>query len=119
LIEVKNGQDLDDVKVDFKPLGTLNYRNGKFALELIVKINDPKGNIEIEIKALGKFTFQNIERANLSKLLSINSPALMYPYVRAFVSTITSVSGISPVLMPTMNLSALKVEIDESLVEEE
>ena len=37
-----------------------------------------------------------------------NSIAILFPYVRAFVSTLTLQANIKPILLPTLNLSSLQ-----------
>jgi len=33
----------------------------------------------------------------------INAPAIAYPYLRAYVSNLTLQSGVTPVMLPTIN----------------
>ena len=43
-----------------------------------------------------------------SDFMKVNVPAIVFPYVRAFVSTISANAGVHPVILPTINFSALK-----------
>jgi preprotein translocase subunit SecB len=38
----------------------------------------------------------------------LNSIAILFPYVRAFVSIITLQANINPLMLPTMNLASLQ-----------
>ena len=40
-----------------------------------------------------------------------NSLAIIFPYVRAFVSTITLQANVHPVMLPTLNLIGLTEEL--------
>lgn len=42
-----------------------------------------------------------------SQFIKVNSPAIAYPYLRAYVSTMLTLSGYEPVILPTMNFQAM------------
>lgn len=45
-----------------------------------------------------------------------NSIAIIFPYVRAFISTVTLQANIPPVVLPTYNLSSLQEELRNNTV---
>jgi preprotein translocase subunit SecB len=47
-----------------------------------------------------------------------NSIAILFPYIRAFISTVTLQSNNIPVILPTMNLSSLEKELRKNTIEE-
>lgn len=44
-----------------------------------------------------------------------NSIAIVFPYLRAFISSLTIQANINPVILPTMNLTSLSVPLKESV----
>jgi preprotein translocase subunit SecB len=59
---------------------------------------------ELSLKAIGRFKLsQEISEEIRSKFLNANAPAIMFPYVRSFVSTLTANLGntIGHLLIPT------------------
>lgn len=46
----------------------------------------------------------------ISNFVTINAPAIAYPFLRSFISTITLNAGYDPVLIPTINFQALAEE---------
>lgn len=71
--------------------------------------------INIDIRAI--FKFENV--TNLDEIPAYfwrNSIAIVFPYIRAFVSTLTLQANIPPVLLPTMNLSSLEPELKKNTV---
>ncbi|MFW6352660.1 MAG: protein-export chaperone SecB [Bacteroidota bacterium] len=48
-----------------------------------------------------------IDGETLDKLLYINAPALLFPYIRANISTLTNLSGFELVNFPTLNMTKL------------
>lgn len=118
LFEIKEEVEISDLSVAFKPSGRIDYDKGLFHLELSVKISDPNENFNIEIDSLGFFKFDGIKKEELSSFLFHNAPALLFPYLRAYISSLTTLSGIQPIVLPTLNLSNLKPELEKNMVEQ-
>jgi len=118
LFEIKEEVEISDLSVAFKPSGRIDYDKGLFHLELSVKISDPNENFNIEIDSLGFFKFDGIKKEELSSFLFHNAPALLFPYLRAYISSLTTLSGIQPIVLPTLNLSNLKSELEKNMVEQ-
>jgi preprotein translocase subunit SecB len=66
----------------------------------------------VEIIGLFKFTGDFDEVKNF---LYLNAPAILFPYLRAYISTLTTLSGLDTYTLPTMNLSSLKDELEKSI----
>lgn len=81
-----------------------NVCNALYMLDLGVAIKNEEKSIEIEIEMRGFFEFSN-ELTDHEKgvFFTGNAPAIMFPYLRAYISTITSLSGIEPIILPTIN----------------
>ena len=73
-----------------------------------MKIEDENKAFNIEIKAIANYVFENgIELEKLNNFFYINAPALLFPYIRAFISTLTNLSGFEPINLPTLNMTKL------------
>ena len=117
LFQLKENSQVSDLSIGFNPSGKLDLENQLFNLELAVFISDSSEAFKVEIESVGFFKFENIEKDNLSSFLYHNAPALLFPYLRAYISTLTTLSGIKPVVLPTLNLSNLKDELEQNIVE--
>ncbi|MGR5590690.1 protein-export chaperone SecB [Peptoniphilus grossensis] len=80
------------------------YKNG-MNVQLGVKVfEDSKNNgypFEIYVNIEGKFSFEG--DVDGEKFLS-NAMAILYPYIRAIVSSYTSLANIPPLTLPTINM---------------
>ena len=59
---------------------------------------------ELSLIAIGHFKFDNdIEESQKKDFVNANAPAIMFPYVRAFITTLTSNLGsvTMPIILPT------------------
>lgn len=111
---------VSDFKIDinFNPKGVILKSLSQFRLELLVSIKDTNGNFNIDIISESIFSYPvdaDIE-AYMKSLFITNAPAITFPYIRAYISSLTALSGMPTLILPTLNLSqvgaALKGNIE-------
>jgi preprotein translocase subunit SecB len=98
---------------------TVNYSGVKsedtpnrFILNFEISLHDDNKETEIKANFIGLFdstTEVNDEFIN-SPFLKINAPAILYPFIRAYISTITINAGLEPIILPTINFAAKAAE---------
>ena len=109
-----------DISADEKALNldlnigtTESKKEGKVVLSS--KILDIENNRELFIKLAGYFEI-NIDKIgdeNLSKFLAINGTSIIYPYLRSFVSMLSSLDSKEAIVLPTVNVLELLRESEE------
>ena len=108
LIERNEKESSKKINLDFSPKGFINKNDSTFQMHLGVRIEDENKSFLIEINAIANFVFENKEGLdNLSKFFYVNAPALIFPYIRAYISTLTNLSGFEPINLPTLNMTRL------------
>ncbi len=86
-----------------------------FILTLDVSISSNDNSIDANVVVEGTFNFnKEISKEILNSLFC----AIMFPYVRAYISTLTALSGVDTVVIPTLAMTPLGEEIKESLSEQ-
>lgn len=98
-----------NLMIDFKPAGIYDQSNGLFCMKLEFHAADKdSGNtvITVECEAIFKFREQ-LAFDELPQYFFANSTAIIYPYIRAFVSTLTLQANYKPFVLPTYNVMAL------------
>src|ERR1700754_84034 len=88
----------------------------KFTFTIVINVFVAcKGFFEIGVTSLGNFELSEeiTDQAQKDIFISVNAPAIMFPYVRSFISTLTSnVGGImGPVVLPPQFFSGKLEEI--------
>lgn len=100
--EAKKGIDVD---LSIKPNIQVNGEKMIVNLSTYIFKNSIENNypFELEIEITGFFTTQGdaVDR------FKANAIAIMYPYVRAVVSTYTALANIPPLILPAINVNAL------------
>lgn len=77
-------------------------------------INDnPKEEVVVQLESIALFQMEdNVKTIDeIPDYFYANSIAIVYPYLRAFVSTLTLQSNAKPMVLPTMNLSSLEGDL--------
>ena len=118
LIELKSAKVGENFNISFDSKGIVDKAESTYQLNLKAYIKDKEDTINIEVDIVSFFVFDNlIEKNQLEKLFYMNAPAIIFPYLRSYITTLTVLSGIDPVILPTLNLSALGKELEENTVE--
>ncbi|MCE5346703.1 MAG: protein-export chaperone SecB [Bacteroidales bacterium] len=116
--ELSGDNPSSTINLKFEPKGTISKEKSCFKLQLGVFIEDENKNFLIEIIIVADFYFDSdISSEHLDQYFYINAPALLFPYVRAYISTLTTLSGINAINLPTLNLTALGGQLKKNTIE--
>ncbi len=100
-----------DLNIDFNPLGNVFTKDRLFQLNLNISLDEggDKKKPLVVVDSTAEFRFEDdvLSNGELSDYFLLNAPAIVFPYIRAYISTITIQSGLKPILLPTFNLSSL------------
>lgn len=109
------------LKLDFHPAGEYDPSTGEYKISLKFSASmegtdaDTIKVIEVSCLALFKFR-QALQFEQLPAFFFTNSTAIVYPYIRAFISTLTAQANYNAIILPTLNISALGAELKEKTV---
>lgn len=104
-----NIPDNANLIVSFNPIGTYSQSTGVYHLHFDVLIGCKETNSNV-IKATCEASFEFNQPLKLEEIPIFfypNSLAILFPYVRAFVSTLSLQANVRPVMLPTINLMGL------------
>lgn len=111
---IKVSMDFDvpqnqEFEIQFSPKGSYSQKKGIYRLNFDVAITceETKSDV-IQITCEAEFEFNSPLRADeIPEFFYPNSLAILFPYVRAFVSTVSLQANVIPILLPTINLTGL------------
>lgn len=114
-----NEQGEFKIRVNITPKGYIFKSLNQFHLELNVDVQEETGKFNLTVKAISIFEFE--QGANLeeykSSMFVVNAPAIAFPYVRAYIATLTAQSGLFTVTLPTFNLTSLADDLEKNISE--
>jgi preprotein translocase subunit SecB len=112
LIELQENSNFENIKIGFKVSGLVHQKEELYFLNLLVNITNEEKDLKIQVEAVGKFKFEPVEKIeDISSFFYMNSSAILFPYIRAYISTLTNLSGNRSITLPTMNLTNLAEEL--------
>ena len=79
----------------------LSEREYKITLEL--NVADPEEKLSVFVKGMAIFETQQENQM----LIERNTLAIMFPYFRSYVSTLTTQPGMTPIVLPAMNIMTM------------
>lgn len=118
VIERNDKQPSPKISIGFDPHAKIHQKENLFELFLGVKIEDENKAFNIEIVSSAEFEFDSdINKEILNSLFYINAPAILFPYIRAYISTLTTLSGFETITLPTLNLKHIGEELKSNTIE--
>ena len=112
LIELDENSNFENLKISFAVSGLVKRVENLFILNLSITIKNNENNLNIEVDTIANFLFEKVENIDdISSFFYNNSSAILFPYIRAYISTLTNLSGNRSITLPTMNLTNLADEL--------
>ena len=81
----------------------------EYKITLELSVADPEGKLSVFVKGMAVF---ETEQEN-KMLIERNIIAIMFPYFRSYVSTLTTQPGMTPIVLPAMNIVAMLAQKNE------
>ena len=110
-----------DLNVKFIPKGEFIKNDSIFNLYLTVIISSSKDGVEtnfVEVNCFSEFIFsEQINLCDIPGFFYPNSMSIIFPYSRAFISTLSLQANMNPIILPTMNLTSLQEELKNNTTE--
>lgn len=116
-----NNIRVDDIALKLDPSGTFVRNGRKYILEIHFYAFGKDNTIEsnfVECKLSAEFNFSEHvnEIVDIPTYFYANSIAIVFPYLRAFISSLTIQANLKPLILPTMNLSSLSNPLKEHTI---
>lgn len=108
----------DTLNIDLIPSGRFIQNEQKFVLNFLFMADVEKESNKrvVEVNCSASFVFKNeISFDEIPTYFYSNSIAIIFPYIRAFISTLTLQANYAPIMLPTMNLMDLNERLKESV----
>ncbi len=113
-IERLKPEEIGSMNFDIDVHGYIYSKDNTFQLDLIAKVSDDKEVFNALVHGVGIFEFENLDDENIDSYFYLNAPAILFPYIRAYVTSLTALSGLNPITLPTLNLENLKEKLKDN-----
>lgn len=115
VIDRKSDEAPKSLQIGFEPKGTHFKEDSRFELFLMVRIEDEGKSLLIEVDASATYLLEGeVSDKMLKTFFYLNAPAILFPYIRAYIATLTTLSGMAPINLPTLNLTQLASQLERN-----
>ncbi len=100
----KNSSDLKGIELGVKVARKINdLENNDYEILLDTIVSDESEKLFVKVRAKALFHTELDNRDMIEK----NTIAIMFPYVRSYISIVTTQPGMPPIVLPAMNIIAM------------
>lgn len=87
--------------------GYNDERDRNYSITFECKVRDKNNFLDLSMKCTGVFETEIpiSEDFKNSSFVKTNSPAIVFPFIRSFITTVTANAGIPPVILPAFNFT--------------
>ena len=105
------------IEIDFDASGFIDQKESKYYLNLVANVKDEDDNFELSIVTESVFNFDEDADVNelIESMFTLNAPAIVFPYIRAYISSLTALSGMPTLTIPTLNLSKVGETLKQNI----
>lgn len=95
-----------NIKLNIQRLGETELGNNTYCIRLSVHIYNENDSLNLLTEFQGNFEYDSgLTYKEKSIYFKHNAPAILIPYIMAYISSITALSGIPTIVLPTYNFS--------------
>lgn len=107
----KKDSVVDELDLTIRPQYRVEEQSGDFyCVMLSLTLADKNEEIYIHVKGKALFHTTSDNRILIQK----NTLAIMFPYLRSYITSLTANPGFTPIVLPPMNIVAMLEEMDKS-----
>lgn len=81
----------------------------EYVIILDTTVSDDENKLFVDVKCRGLFKTEQENKG----LVERNAIAIMFPYIRSYISMITTQPGMTPIVLPAMNIVAMLDAMDK------
>lgn len=85
----------------------IDVDDNNFTIQLAAKISKENFPFEVSVTVSGDFFSERWKELNTKKDVELTVNQILFPYVRALISNITSAAGVNPIILPIINVAEL------------
>ena len=103
-----------DISLMFETRGEYSEITSEYELNFkVVAFNKEKETTPfVEVQCIGIFKFEGVAKfSEIPDFFYRNSIAILFPYVRSYISIVTNQANVPGIILPTLNLSSLEGEL--------
>ena len=90
-----------DKNININVSHNIESNENEYIIKLIINIENNDSSLKVSVSMIGKFQCEE------ERLIEKNAIAIMFPYIRSYVSTLTTQPGLNPIVLQPVNVLSL------------
>jgi preprotein translocase subunit SecB len=116
-IKIRPETQAKSISIKIKPKGIIWVEKKVYDIHLTIDLKSEDG-LDVSVLIIGFFDFKEVlKTGNLNSYFYINAPAIIFPFLRSYIASLTALSGCSTVILPPMNMTPLGKELENNTIE--
>ncbi|KAA6317652.1 hypothetical protein EZS27_032227 [termite gut metagenome] len=118
VIEIKNLHLKGEIEVSISLSGKIKEKEEEnvYLMIMTVELKNDNDTININVVSDSEFEFnKDMDRKLLENFCTKNAPAIILPYIRAYIGCLTALTEINAVMIPTINVAAMGERFKENI----
>lgn len=111
--EIDENADLFSIN----PQAVIIRSEKKIHINFEIEILDVENNFNLKMICIGVFDYDTEDEELILNFMSLNGPAIVFPYIRSFVSSYTALSGFDTITLPTLNFLSHQEKLRNNFVD--
>ncbi|SEA87683.1 preprotein translocase subunit SecB [Flavobacterium gillisiae] len=113
----KTDIDADANLFSINPQAVIIRSENKIHINFDIEILDAENNFNLKMLCIGVFDYDTEDEELILNFMSLNGPAIVFPYIRSFVSSYTALSGFDTITLPTLNFLSHQEKLRNNFVD--
>ena len=114
-IDLANKPANNELSISFDVAGVFNSKESTYELTFVVGVVNNEHNDLVRVQCRGIFNINDVHKeVDIPEFFYNNSIAILFPYVRSYISIVTSQAHIPGIILPTLNLSSLGEQLKQN-----
>lgn len=115
-IKFESDTKAETIDLKIEPKGIIFEEKKLFEVTLNIDLKSKDG-LDVTVIMIGIFEFKDVVKPEtLTNYFYINAPAIIFPYLRSYISALTALSGVRTIIIPPMNIASVGKNLQTNTV---
>lgn len=107
-VDMDNKPANNELSISFDTTGVFKSQESNYEIKFVVEVINNEQKPLVKIQCRGVFKINDVHSGpEIPDFFYNNSIAILFPYVRSYISIVTTQANLPGIILPTLNLSSL------------
>lgn len=114
-VDMDNKPANNELSISFDTTGVFKSQESNYEITFVVEVVNNEQKPLVKIQCRGVFQIHDVHSGpEIPDFFYNNSIAILFPYVRSYISIVTTQANLPGIILPTLNLSSLGEQLKKN-----